>query len=56
MKKNSASKQTDDQLRQTTLCEFIDEKDASKENNHNHGDKGIRPTTRTDPSGEGGLA
>jgi hypothetical protein len=43
------SHQTDYQFRQTTLWEFIDRKYPSNEgnnDNHDHGDKGIRPTTR----------
>jgi hypothetical protein len=56
MKKNSALEPTDDQLRQTSLWEFMDGEGSSNESNHELVDKDIRPTTQTKPKEDGAIS
>jgi hypothetical protein len=56
MKKNSALEPIDDQLRQTSMWEFMDGEGASNESNHEVVGKGIKPTTQTKPKEDGAIS
>ncbi len=53
-KRNSTSKRAEDQLRQTTLWEFMDGEGSRNNSNRDDLDNGVVPTTRTKLEGEGG--